>query len=156
MTPPSDREKELERFVAGTVRALPPRRAPRTLEFRVLAEIERRAALPWWRKSFGHWPAPARAGFLVVSTALAAVIVLVGLRLTTGVDQSIFGTLLAQPLAWLESGKTVANAIGGFGDIVLRNIPPLWLYGSLAVIATLYLMLFGLGAAAYKALFVHR
>ncbi len=146
----------MERFVAGTLRNLPPRRAPLTLEFRVLAEIERRAALPWWRKSFGHWPVPAQAGFLVLSTALAAVIVLLGLRLTAGVDQGVFGSVLAQPLAWLEAGKTVVNAIGGFGDIVLRTIPPLWLYGSLAVVATLYLMLFGLGAAAYKTLFVHR
>ena len=45
MTPSSHHDPEkLERAIHETLRALPPRRAPRTLEARVLAELERRAA----------------------------------------------------------------------------------------------------------------
>ena len=52
---------ELERFIHQTLRALPDRKAPGTLEARVLAEVERRAAIPWWHKSWSYWPQPAVA-----------------------------------------------------------------------------------------------
>ncbi|MBI3885017.1 MAG: hypothetical protein HY302_04730, partial [Opitutae bacterium] len=43
--------EELEQIVHQNLRALPPRRAPRTLGARVLAELERRRALAWWHRS---------------------------------------------------------------------------------------------------------
>ena len=57
------------------LRNLPDRKAPAGLEARVLAEISRRAALPWWRKSFAHWPVAVRLGFLILSARVAAVAV---------------------------------------------------------------------------------
>ena len=65
-------EEELERLVDRALHDLPLRRAPHTLESRVFAELERRAALPWWRRSFAHWPLPARSAFLVICIALIA------------------------------------------------------------------------------------
>jgi len=62
----------LEREVSRALREVPLRRAPPSLESRVLAEIGRRAALPWWRRSFARWPRPARAGFTVTCGALVA------------------------------------------------------------------------------------
>ena len=56
----------------------------------------------------------------------------------------------------MESGLAIINAITSFFDIMLRNIPPLWLYGGLALFAAMYATLFGLGAAAYKALHAQR
>jgi len=41
-------------------------------------------------------------------------------------------------------------------DLVSRmvgSIPPLWLYGGLAFVALMYAAFFGLGAAAYRALY---
>src|SRR5476649_1202935 len=70
MTPSPDSHEKLEQLIHRTLREQPARRAPRSLEQRVLAELERRAALPWWRRSFAHWPLPARAGFLVICAAL--------------------------------------------------------------------------------------
>ena len=40
------------------------------LESRVLGELARRAAQPWWRRNFGHWPTLARAGFVTACLAL--------------------------------------------------------------------------------------
>lgn len=54
MHPAPDPEEKLERLIHRTLRDLAPRRAPRTLEARVFAELERRAALPWWRQSYAH------------------------------------------------------------------------------------------------------
>jgi hypothetical protein len=155
MTPtpdPRDSQEKLEQFVHHTLRALPPRRAPRSLEQRVLAELARRAALPWWRQSFGHWPQPAQAAFLLASLSGAVAVFLGTGWAMAGFDTAQFQGALAQPVAWWAGGQSVFNAISGFFEIMLRNIPPLWLYGSLAFVATMYAALFGLGAAAYKAL----
>ena len=68
---PNDSEK-LERLIQSAVKGLPLRQAPRSLELKVLAEIERRSALPWWHKSFAHWPTAVKIGFFVTSGAVAA------------------------------------------------------------------------------------
>ena len=85
MTTNESREA-LERLLDRALHELPSRRAPPTLESRVIRELDRRAALPWWRRSFAHWPLLARAGFLVIGAAL--------IRLGSGI-----GTVL--PLNWL-------------------------------------------------------
>src|SRR6185437_10884347 len=64
----------LEQLLDRTLHPLPLRRAPPTLQSRVLEELQRRAALPWWRRSFAHWPSAARAGFVLVCLALIGVV----------------------------------------------------------------------------------
>lgn len=155
MTPTPENEQELEQLVQRAVRDLPPRRAPRSLEERVRAELERRARLPWWRRSFGHWPAAARAAFVVLSLGAVGFFLVSGIWISRGLEDR-FPAVAATPAAWLEDGLTVARALGSCLDIVERNIPPLWLYGGLAVFAALYLTLFGLGAAAYRVLHAQR
>lgn len=152
MTPRPDPEQELERAIHRTLRELPPRRAPATLEQRVLFELQRRAALPWWRKSFAHWPLSARAGFVVLCAGMVKLALMLSVWVMSGFDAAEFRAAFAQPYAWMESVLAVVNAVTSFVEIMLRNIPALWLYGGLAFIAGMYATLFGLGAAAYKVL----
>jgi hypothetical protein len=44
--------------------------------------------------------------------------------------------------------------VGGLAALLLRVIPPLWLYGGLSLGILLYVVLFGLGAAAYRTLYL--
>jgi len=156
MTPMREPHEEMERLIHRTLRDLPPRRAPHSIEQRVLAEIARRAALPWWRKSFVHWPVPARAGFILLCAGLVKLALMGGVWIMAGFDAAQFKAAFAQPFAWMESGLVVVNAIAAFFDIILRNIPPVWLYGSLIFFASIYAALFGLGAAVYKAVVAPR
>jgi len=50
----------LAKRVDAELRALPLVRAPAALQARVLAELARRQALPWWRQSFRDWPMAAQ------------------------------------------------------------------------------------------------
>src|ERR1700689_4787557 len=79
-----DPDLELERLVNRALRELPVRRAPPGMERRVWNELARRAALPWWRRSFAHWPGPARAVFLAVCIGLSALTFVGGARLVLG------------------------------------------------------------------------
>ncbi len=150
---PHDPEK-LERLIHQTLRALPDRRAPHTLEARVLAAVAARMALPWWRQAFTAWPLAARAIFVLVSTAAAAGLVFAVMTGSDGLPT------VAPALARLQAPFVQLNAIGAalsdFCGAVMRAIPPLWLYGSLAVMAMLYTALFGLSAAAYRTLYARR
>jgi hypothetical protein len=152
----SDNDDKLERIIRQATQGLPLRRAPRSLESRVLAELQHRAARPWWRKSFVHWPVLARIGFVVSSAGIAQLIYLLGIWGTAGFETAHFRTAFVQQFAWVERGLTVFHAIGSFIEIMLRNIPAVWFYGVLGFFGVLYLALFGLGAAAYKALHADR
>lgn len=153
MQPTPDRDEKLERLIQQTLRQLPARRAPRSLENRVLAELERRAALPWWRKSYSHWPSPVRAAFFVISAAVAALIV-----------AGIF--VLTRGAAGTEAVGEITTQVAGirafFGTVVEKTfmifhaIPAVWLYGSIAVIASCYVALIGIGAVAYRTIRAHR
>ena len=64
----SDRHEKLESFLAQLAHSQPLRRAPASLQARVLAQLAaREAPIPWWRRGFAHWPGVARAGFLIAS-----------------------------------------------------------------------------------------
>ena len=156
MTPTPDPRDPLERFVHQSLREVPPRRAPRTLESRVLAELARRAALPWWRKSFVHWPLAARGLFIVASAGVVKVALLAGVWIMAGFDNAQFQEAFASQVGWMETGLALMRVVGDFFQVMGRSIPSLWLYGGLAFLGTMYVALFGLGAAAYRTLYASR
>ena len=64
----SNGPEKLESFVDQLVRGQPLRRAPATLEARVLAQLAlQHAPIPWWCRGFTHWPLTARVAFLIAS-----------------------------------------------------------------------------------------
>ncbi len=143
---------ELERIVRRAMKDLPLRRAPATLENRVLGELARRAALPWWRSSFGHWPALARAVFVVICAGLIRLAFLEGAVAVAGIHSLRESGLL--PLSWARDVAVLASAAGNLLALLARTAPPTWAYEGIAVCAVLYAVLFGLGAAVYRTLFL--
>jgi hypothetical protein len=145
------KEERLARLLDRTLRELPARRAPRTLESRVRGEIERRTAPPWWRRSFAHWPVFARAGFVATCGALAVLALLGGSRL----GSAIGSFQDAGPAhAWVRPAAAITGAAGNFAASLASTISPAWLYGGLTAAVLLYVLLFGLGAAAYRMLYL--
>ena len=141
---PNDPHEELERLVDRALRELPQRRAPLTLESRVMSELERRAALPWWRRSFGYWPLPARAVFLVICGALIRLAFLGGATAVAGV----------QSLSWTRELGAMTASAANLAASLAHTVPPTWAYEGIAVCAALYAVLFGLGAAVYRTLYL--
>jgi hypothetical protein len=109
----------------------------------VLAQLTHRAALPWWRRSFAHWPIAARSGFVVVCAALIA-LALVGDSWTVWAGPTV---------SWLRHSLAILGAAGNFAA-ALAGVMPRWLNLVLTAAALLYAFLFGLGAAAYRLLYL--
>jgi len=126
------------------LRALPNRAAPRTLEHRVLAELQRLESRPWWRRSYVSWPVSLRGSFLVMTAAVAV-------ALTVGPTRML--NALARHVEWLASLRSLGNCLSGMVQDVLRAIPTAWLCGALAAVAVCYAVLAGLGALAYRVFF---
>jgi hypothetical protein len=146
--PETDR---VERLLDDTLRRLPLRRAPRSLEARVLGELDRRSSQAWWRRSFAHWPQAARAGFVAAGGALAGLVLLGGSWLAVAVR-----TLdVAGPAsAWVRRVASVTGTAGNLAASLADAIPRTWLELGLVAAVVLYACLFGLGAAAYRMLYL--
>ena len=143
--------EQLERFVHRTLRSLPDRQAPRTLEHRVLAALAQRRALPWYRQSFQHWPLPARVAFLVLALLITGLTVLICSR--GGVE---LGSASTRVQANLVSLHSTADVLGHLASSHLPSLSIPWLYALVAGLVSLYLAIFGLGATAYRVLIAKR
>jgi len=146
-------EKELEQLIHQTLRSLPDRKAPGTLESRVLAAIEHRATIAWYHKSWGYWPAAVRAAFLAVATALGGASVAACYLLSQGLDVGAAAREVGARFEWVTK---LCNAGIWCVDLVnhfVGDVSPLWIYGGLGLVAALYATFFGLGAAAYRTLY---
>jgi hypothetical protein len=146
---PQDQDR-LESSIHRVLRSVPDRRAPAGLQARVLAEIARRQALPWWRKSFAHWPAAIRALFFAGSAVAAAAVASGLLYVTRGPGAGVAGA--AESFAWVGAvWDYVASADSSIRH-VYAAIPRLWLYGAVALVGSLYALLGAISATAYRAI----
>lgn len=145
--------EQLEQLVGRELRALPLRRAPRTLEARVMAALEHQAMVPWYHKSWSYWPAAIRSAFLVGAAGVTGTVMAAFYLVFTGAETSAFVAQAGARLSFLTKIYHTAVWVAEFTANVFSNIPPLWLYGGVALIAALYATFFGLGAAAYRALY---
>jgi hypothetical protein len=140
----------LERLIDRVCREQPVLGAPATLSARVIAEIERRAALPWWRQSFTHWPIPARAAFVAACAALTWT------SLSAPMAR-VFSTV-NEPLTWAyQTGASMSlinTVFGRVGANLASSVSPLWLYGAGLGICGLYVLFAGLCATTYRTLYI--
>jgi hypothetical protein len=150
----SNDPEKLESFVDQLVRGQPLRRAPASLEARVLAQLAlQQTPIPWWRKGFTHWPLAARVAFLIASYGFVRLAIAGVMSIVAFVgSREIAGTAIS----WVHLGVEALSATASMCSLILRTIPPSWLYGMAVCGFALYALLFGLGTVAYRTLYVER
>lgn len=151
-----DHRDSLERLVSGVLREQPLRRAPRSLQSRVLTEIERRVALPWWRKSFVHWPIAVRGLFLVASIGFVKLALLFADWCWSALRSPPVENVVQPSFKEAQQAMNALSLLGDVYALFIRSLPPLWLYAALCSIGALYVALFGLSATAYRTLYASR
>ena len=143
MSTDRNRHDEIERQVTRALQGQPPRRAPSTLERRVLAQIEASATAIGWRRGFAHWPVAARVAFLAASVGVVKVALLVAMWLATPLASPAVSVQLPSQITWLQ---TLLVAMGS----VVHTVPSVWVHAGIALLAIMYVALFGIGASAYR------
>jgi hypothetical protein len=94
-----------------------------------------------------------RGAFLVLGTAFAAVAVTAFYQLSQGAAADAVAHDVATGFGWITRAVGVASWGFNFVQQLVAAIPPLWLYGGLAFIGSLYAVFVGVGAAAYRYLY---
>ena len=139
-----------EHMLDDALRDLPPRRAPASLEAKIMRELQRRHAMPWWRMGFQVWPLGARAAFCATCCGIVGFTVYSGPWVLAAALYQDFGTAT---LSRLQPAAAAVAAASELVAVLTRLIPLQWWYGALLIGGFLYAALFGLGAAAYRALY---
>jgi hypothetical protein len=109
----------------------------------VLAQIEAGATAIGWRRGFAHWPVAARVAFLAASVGVVKVALLVATWLATPLGSPAVSVQLPSQITWLQ---TLLVAMGS----VVHTVPSVWVHGGIAILAIMYVALFGIGASAYR------
>jgi hypothetical protein len=152
---PTSSPEQVERLIGQVLSQQPLRSAPRMLRERVLAEIEWRAALPWWRKSFVHWPLGVRMAFVLICLGVVKLALIGIVWLVTGVRSGPVVATISRQLSWAETGVDLVSKAFGVAGLIVHAVPSHWLYGGIALAATLYVAVLILGATAYRALYMN-
>src|SRR5258708_1815421 len=142
----------LEQFIDGILRKQPLRRAPAGFEARVLQRLAQQAPRPWWLQGFKPWPKAAQLPFFPLPVCLVPLLFRAARPLTALLQSARYS-------APLDAAQSAASALGSLGHaaqvvggLVMREIPAVWIYGSVGLAALLYAALFGLSAAAFRTL----
>jgi hypothetical protein len=146
-------DREIEGRLGRALRALPERRAPATLESRVLDTLARRAPLPWWRRDFGEWPAAARVAFGVTSAALVVLTVLAAAAANANLGSLGASHAISTPV--LHEASVIFVIARTFSISLTSLLSSSWVRGCLIASAALYAALFGLVIAGYRTLYLN-
>lgn len=143
-------DEELEHLIDRELRRLPDRAAPGSLMPRVMQAIAARQALPWWRKSFAHWPVPVRLAFLAGSSGLVALVAYLVWGVSTGLT---LGALGAEIRPWISGFSTVRSLVETLGSAVLilaKAAGPWLMWSAITIAAVSYLTTIGLGTVCWR------
>jgi hypothetical protein len=146
-------ELQLEKFIGSVLRQQPLRPAPATLEARVLRELELRCTKAW-QMGFSRWPWTARVLCLPVGAALVWLSFFTTARLLSlwqAVQVSAPANAAQSGWRWFEG---LGQALQTLGNLVTHAVPQWLLYGGAGAALLMYAAFFGLGAAAFRTLFV--
>jgi hypothetical protein len=145
-------DEKLERLVSRVLRDQPPRRAPASLESRVLGELAARARRPWWRRGISSWPLSVRIPVIAGCAVCVPLVWVLSLWLAGHLVSLATHPGVAGPIATLlDAGRAVA-ALDSITTHFIQSIPREWLLGGVIATATLYAVLFALVAAGYTLL----
>lgn len=145
-----DSRNSWEDALDSALRNLPPRKAPASLEDRVLAAIAAHQAKPWWQKGFAFWPAAARVAFLVASAAVIVATVWFFVRGAGSAPLMSLQDSVGSVFRWWSDAR---SAMGGAARMAVDSLSPaaqFWMFAALGLVALCYATLIGTGAALYR------
>ena len=152
----SEHEEKLVAEIDRELKGLPELQAPPTLLRRVMAALEARERLPWYRQAWQAWPTPLRAGALVLLIAFFASLCLGAWKLP---DTEGYVTATHQAAGWLAGLTTLWNALNALVSAFVHVVQGLgqgFLIGALAAAALAWAMCLGLGTACVRLAFARR
>jgi hypothetical protein len=149
-------EKKLEIEIDRELKALPERSAPATLVSRVMAAIELRKALPWFRRAWHTWPGSLQGLFVVTMLALIGGICF---GVWEASHTATFGLAVQKVGGWFSSLSaiyTALNALAGAVVAIIKQVNSTILIAFLCAAGLGYALFLGLGTMYFRLAFAKR
>ena len=149
-------ENRLEVEIDRELKALPEIAAPATLVLRVMAAIELRRALPWFRRAWHTWPGSLQGLFLVTMVALFGGICF---GVWEATHTATFGVAVHKIGGWfsgLSAIYTALNALAGVVVALIKQINSTVLMALLCAAGLGYALFLGLGTMYFRVAFAKR
>jgi hypothetical protein len=151
-----DYDKQLEAAIGRELKALPELAAPTALASRVMAAIEQRARVPWYRRSWQTWPVALQAAVLVVLLALFGGLCLGGWELS---QTGTVTLTLHRAGEWLSGLNVIGNTFHVLVNAALLAVKKLgtgFIVACLIAAGVCYAMCIGAGTVYYRLAFSKR
>jgi hypothetical protein len=149
-------ERKLEAEIDRELKALPEITAPATLVSRVMAAIELRKALPWFRRAWDTWPGSLQGVFLVAMVALFGGICF---GLWEASHTATFGLAVHKVGGWfsgLSALYTAFNALAAVIVALIKQINSTILMALLCAAGLGYALFLALGTVYVRMAFAKR
>jgi hypothetical protein len=151
-----DYDKQLEAAISRELKALPELAAPGVLANRVMATIEQRARVPWYRRSWQTWPGTLQAASLVVLLALFGGLCLGGWQLSQTGTAMLALHRVCEWFSGLGVIGNIFNALVNAAVLVVKKLGTGVIVACLVAVGTGYAMCIGAGTMYYRLAFAKR
>jgi len=149
-------ENRLEVEIDRELKALPEIAAPATLVSRVMAAIELRRALPWFRRAWHTWPSSLQGLFLVTMVALFGGICF---GIWEATHTATFALAVHKVGGWfsgLSAIYTALNALAGAIVAMIKQVNSTILMALLCAAGLGYALFLALGTMYVRVAFAKR
>ena len=150
----SDNQEQFEIEIDRELRALPDLPAPSTLAPRVMAAIGRRAAVPWFARSWPEWPVAAQAGSFLLLAGLFGGLCYGGWHLGQVEFVRAAGSEIARGVSALGALLGSARIIFAMLFHSVTSLGTGVVLGGLAAAALAYALFLALAACSYRLVLV--
>ncbi len=144
-TRPPGPTQQLETEIDRVLKGLPDLPAPTTLVPRVMAALESRARLPWYRQAWTTWPQPARVAALAVLAVMFGGLCFAGWELSHAQTFAAATQTVGGWFSGLGSLWKALNVLVGAVGLVVKQLGTTFILACLVAVGLGYALCVGLG-----------
>ena len=149
-------ENRLEAAIDRELKALPNLRAPETLVPRVMATIEQRAALPWYRRAWQTWPLPLQAAAMLVLLAVFGSVCVASWQVVHTPAFASVSREVGSVFSFLGTVWRTVSVLLSAVALAFKSLGSAVVIGSVAALLFGYAMCVGFGTAYVRLAFARR
>jgi hypothetical protein len=152
----SDYDRQLEAAISRELKALPELAAPGVLANRVMAALDQRARVPWYRCSWQTWPVVLQTASLVVLLALFGGLCFGGWQLSQAEATTSALHRVGEWFSGISMMENTFNVLVNAAVLAAKKLGTGFIVACLVAAGIGYAMCVGLGTVYFRLAFAKR